>query len=406
MKKEKISEIISDIDMNLIDEAAKPTVKRKPVIKYISIAACLALAIITGIFISQSDFITPPVVSSVETTSNESGGGDKNMQEIIPGPEISPETVTQPAIEIATEAEMAIIPQWDDLAVPMRYTEAKLGDITYSTQNTEISEKNVLNFLGSTKMQGYDIYTDTTYNITAEIYSIKNINAECAVAIKLDGGEKYYIYVNVWYSPETLHDLINDIDMKNTVSFGKAYKSYTDYDKGEHVSVVFADFDDSIVWDMLLADTNIKNIEYDRFSDMLISVSVDIPILGYKNISLGVTKDGYIVTNIMSTQKCFFIGIEKAEAFEAFILGNVPFKETVTIYENPDGTIPGKGDTGETTPGYNPQENVIVAPPYNPETDTVIPDYYVPDASSTPPYLPDSIVEASTETSLEKEQTA
>ena len=151
--------------------------------------------------------------------------------------------------------------------------------------------------------------------------------------------------------------------MKNTVSFGKAYKNYTDYDRNEHINVVFADFDDSIVWNMILSDTSIKNIEYDRFSDMLISVSVDIPVLGYKNISLGVSKDGYIVTNIMGTQKCFFIGTEKAEAFESYVSENVPFKETVTVYEAPDGAVSGKGGDGETTPGYNPETDS--APPEN-----------------------------------------
>ena len=386
MKKEKISEIISLTDDRFIEEAA--VIKKRPVkiFRYAGIAACLAVAVVAGVVISQSDFVTPPPVLTEETTGNESGGG-KNTQEITPSPEI----VTTPAIEIATEAEMAIIPQWVDLAVPMRYNEAKLGNITYSTQNTEISAENILGFLGSTEMQGYDIYTDTTYTVNAELYSIKSICTDCAVAVKIGDEDKYYVYVNVWYTPETLEDLIDAIDMKNTVSFGKAYKNYTDYDKNEHVSVVFADFDDSIVWNMILSDTGIKNIEYDRFKEMLISVSVDIPLLGYKNISLGVTKDGYIVTNIMSTQKCFFIGEEKAEAFADYISENVTFKEMVTVYERPNGAIPGKGDTGETTPGYNPSEAVI-SPAYDPATDIVIPDYYVPGASTAPPYIPEDFV--------------
>ncbi len=393
MKKEKVSEIISLIDDRFIEEAA--AVKKKPnrIFRYAGIAACLAVTVIAGIVISQSDFVTPPPISAEETTGNESGGG-KSTQEIAPSPEI----VTEPAIEIATEKEMTIVPQWVDLAVPMKYTEAKLGDIIYSTQCAEIPAENVLSSLGNTEMQGYDIYTDTAYTVNAQIYSIKHVSTDCAVAVKFGDEDKYYVYVNVWYTPETLGDLINAIDMKNTVSFGKAYKDYTDYDKKEFVSVVFADFDDSIVWKMLLSDRSVKNIEYDRFKDMLISVSVDIPLLGYKNISLGVTKDGYIVTNIMSTQKCFFIGEEKAKAFEAYISENVAFKEMVTVYENPDGTIPGKGETGQSSPGYNPDE-VLISPPYNPETDTAVPDYYVPGASLTPPYIPeDFVVEETTKT--------
>ncbi len=390
MNKEKISEIISLTDDRYIEEAA--VIKKKPnrIFRYVSLAACLAVTVIAGIVISQSDFVTPPPISAEETTGNESGGG-KNTQEIAPSPEI----VTEPAIEIATEAEMMICPKWDDRITSDKYPELVLGNKPYASQRTEISADNIGDFIADAIMSGYDIYEDKTYTVNAKVYSVKNISPDCAVAVKIGDESTYNVYVNVWYTPETLGDLINAIDMKNTVSFGKAYKDYTDYDKKEFVSVVFADFDDSIVWNMLLSDRSVKNIEYDRFKDMLISVSVDIPLLGYKNISLGVTKDGYIVTNIMSTQKCFFIGEEKAKAFEAYISENVAFKEMVTVYENPDGTIPGKG---ETTPGYNPDE-VLISPPYNPETDTAVPDYYVPGASLTPPYIPeDFVVEETTKT--------
>ncbi len=382
MKKEKISEIISLTDDRFIEEAA--VIKKRPVkiFRYAGIAACLAVAVVAGVVISQSDFVTPPPVSTETTTGNESGGG-KNTQEITPSPEI----VTTPAIEIVTEAEMMISPKWDDRITSDRFPEVMLGEIPYASQHTEIAAENIGSFLSDAVMSGYDIYEDKTYTTDAKVYSVKNISTDCAVAVKIGNESVYYVYINVWYTPETLGDLIDDIDMKNTVSFGKAYKDYTDYDKNEHVSVVFADFDDSIVWNMILSDTGIKNIEYDRFKEMLISVSVDIPLLGYKNISLGVTKDGYIVTNIMSTQKCFFIGTEKAEAFEAYISENVAFKEMATVYERPDGTIPGKG---ETTPGYNPDE-VIISPPYNPATDKAPPE------ASIRPVRPDTVIEATTQ---------
>ena len=385
MKKEKISEIISLTDDRFIEEAA--TVKKKPVriFRYVGLAACLAVAVVAGIVISQSDFVTPPPVSTEETTGNESGGG-KNTQEITPSPEI----VTSPAIEIVTEAEMMLAPKWEDRITSDKFPEVMLGETTYASQRTEIAAENIGSLISDAVMSGYDIYEDKTYTINAKVYSVKNISTDCAVAVKIGDESVYYVYINVWYTPETLGDLIDAIDMKNTVSFGKAYKNYTDYDKNEHVSVVFADFDDSIVWNMILSDTSIKNIEYDRFQDMLISLSVDIPLLGYKNISLGVSKDGYIVTNIMSTQKCFFIGTEKAEAFEKYISENVAFKEMVTVYERPDGTVPGKG---EATPGYNPDAPEQISPPYNPDT---APDPAQAAGQSTPPALPDYVIEATT----------
>ncbi len=381
MKKEKISEIISLIDDRFIEEAA--TAKKKPnhIFRYVSIAACLAVAIIAGIVINQSDFVTPHPISTQETSSNESGGG-KNVQEIAPAPEI----VTEPAIETVTGTEMMIMPQWNDLAIPMRYTEAKLGDITYSTQNTEIPAENVLSFLGETEMQGYDIYTDTAYTVNAQIYSIKSVGTDCAVAVRIDNGENYYVYVNSWYEPDTLGDFINDLDLKNTVVFRKAYiDEYKYFDNGsEHKQRIYADFDDNVIWDMLSDVLDAKNVEYNHPYDR-IGVETDLPVLGYKNISFCVTPDGYIITNILCTQKCFFIGTEKFEAFDEYLKNNVPFKEYSNVYElNPDGTIPGKGEEVQSTPGYNPNEDAV-------------PDYYVPGASTAPPYIPDdSIVEATT----------
>ena len=385
MKKEKISEIISLTDDRFIEEAA--AIKKRPVkiFRYAGIAACIAVAVVAGVVISQSDFVTPPPVLTEETTENESGGG-KNTQEITPSPEI----VTTPAIEIVTEAEMMISPKWDDRITSDKFPEVMLGETTYASQRTEIAAENIGSFISDAVMSGYDIYEDKTYTINAKVYSVKNISTDCAVAVKIGDESVYYVYINVWYTPETLGDLIDAIDMKNTASFGKAYKNYTDYDKGEHINVIFADSDDSIVWNMILSDTGIKNIEYDRFQDMLISLSVDIPLLGYKNISLGVSKDGYIVTNIMSTQKCFFIGTEKAEAFEKYISENVAFKEMVTVYERPDGAVPGKG---EATPGYNPDAPQQLSPPYNPDTDPVLPPAA---GQSTPPALPDYVIEATT----------
>lgn len=395
MKKEDISKVLSDIDENFIEEAAEIKKRHAPVIRYISIAACLAVAVIAGIALMNSEsFISVPSVNT-ENTTNESGNGDKTVQETVTTPALYWETQENTEAEIVTEtqAEMIQIPQWADLAVPMRYTEAKLGDITYSTQATEIPEENILSFLGDTEMQGYDIYTDTTYTVNAKIYSIRSISTDCAVAIKIDGGEEYYVYVNSWYEPDTLGEFIADLDLKNTVIFRKAYIDIYEYNtlSTSHSQIIYADFDDNVIWDMLSDVLTAKNVEYNHPYDR-IGVETDLPVLGYKNISFCVTPDGYIITNILNTQKCFFIGTEKFKEFDEYLKSNVPFKEYNTVNElNPDGTIPGKGEEsqGQSTPGYNPDEPVQIAPPYNPNED-VIPDFFVPDSSTTPPYMPDT----------------
>lgn len=379
MKKEHISEVISAIDENFIEEAAAPVKKKNNIIKYVSIAASFAVILLAATLLFKNGNILPSTpevpVQENDTTQNEVG----KIQEEITEPAI--ETVTTPATEVEdhTSAEMAIIPQWADLAIPLKYSEVTINNATYSTMNHEIGKDHTDSFLSSTVMQGYDIYEDKSYSVNADIYSIKSINSRCAVAVKSAEDNKYYVYVNVWYEPETLNDLINDLNLRETLSFGKAYSDRTE--ENSFISRTYDDFDDSIVWNMLLNDTSVKNMSYDRYYDKIAGISVDIPLLGYKNISLGVTKDGYLITNILNTQKCFFIGEEKAEAFGEYLSENVKYTENVTVYENPDGSIPGKEDIGQSMPGYNPDDPQSVPP--------TIPDYYVPGAV-TPPYVPDT----------------
>ena len=50
------------------------------------------------------------------------------------------------------------------------------------------------------------------------------------------------------------------------------------------------------------------------------NISINFELLGYKNISIGITEDGYITTNILDTGKAFFIGPEKATEFMDYVL--------------------------------------------------------------------------------------
>lgn len=378
MKRENISDIISDMDDSFIEEAADVKQKNKRIFRYMSAAACLALAVIAGVLLSRSGFVTSPTVGT--QTTNESGMGDKNV----------PEIATSPAILYEGETEIAFVSQWADRTTGEKYTSLMLNGAEYSTMNTVISEDYIGSFVTASTVTGYDIYSDKTYSVTSETYSIKNISADCAVAVKIGDENAYYVYVNVWYEPDTLGDFITDLDLKNTVVFRKAYIDRYEYTKltTEHTQRVYADFDDSVIWDMLADVSEAENTEYNQPYDR-ISVETDLPVLGYKNISFAVTPDGYIITNILNTQKCFFIGTQKYEAFAEYLEVNIPFKEYSTVYElNRDGTVPGKGEE-VTTPPYIPGETATVS-----SADTVQEKNNTASKDITP--MPGGIVEETT----------
>ena len=395
MNKENISEIISGIDEKFIEESAN--IKKKPsaIKKYVGIAACFIVAAVAGVFVFYEAPDTPPTLNPENTTAL-SGEGERFTE--------SGEIVTEPAIETVTGTEMMIMPTWDDRTISEKFMEITLGDITYTSKVQKISEDNILSFISEVQMTGYDIYEDKTYTETGKIYSIKHISEKCAVAVRIGSDESFYVFTNAWYSPDTLGDFINDLDLKNTVRFGKGFADIYEYADtySSHKRIIYADFDDSLIWDMLLDDTSVKNTEYNYPYDR-IGVETDLPLLGYKNINFSVTPDGYIITNILDTQKVFYVGSEKTNAFIKYLENNIPSKEEVTVYEkNPDGTIPGKSEevTGEITPGYDPG-GVNTAPPYNPE-DSVTSPAFIPEWEKTgntaekTTVIYDAVVEAET----------
>ena len=98
---------------------------------------------------------------------------------------------------------------------------------------------------------------------------------------------------------------------------------------------------------MLLSDTTLENVYDDR--EMYVShmgISVDIPLLGYENISLSVTEEGYLTTNILDTGKAFYIGKDKVNAFVDYVLNHC---EGVELVYEADLTTSVDENAGEKT---------------------------------------------------------
>ncbi len=342
--------------------------RRKKLTAVTSVVASVAIVAVIGVGVSGNIGFELPS-EGAEVTGNKLAEliettDPANQQEILTKKptETTFSAITQdvpqttaPVATTVTGAETMVMPHWDDLIICEKFREIKLGDITYSSQVDEIGKEHILNLISEADMTGYDIYEDKTYTEKGKIYSIKHISTECAVAVQIGEDSTYYVFINPWYFPETLGDFIADLDLRNTVVFGDVYYDAYEYSKtySKHTRRTYENVDDSVIWNMLLSDTSLKNVEYNHPYDR-ISVETDLPLLGYKNISFSVTTDGFIITNILGVQKCFFVGKEKTDAFAKYLEDNIPFKEHTEVYEyNSDGSIPGKT---YTTPAVPPGE--------------------------------------------------
>ena len=237
-----------------------------------------------------------------------------------------------------TEDDMAIIPRWDELTICQQFSIVEYNGSNYDCKYGEVPATSIGENLGNAILNGYDTYTEKAYTKNASLYAINTISQECAIALQFDGTTEYYAYINAYYKPETLGDFINDLNLKEFLSFGSVdYKNqYTDDEGNFHFDTIeFSDVDDKTIWSMLFSDTSLKNIYSDSLVyNTIMEISVDIPILGYRNISCSLTEEGYLVTNILDTGKAFFIGKEKVQEFVNYIIANYEGYRIVYVDSN------------------------------------------------------------------------
>ena len=231
------------------------------------------------------------------------------------------ETVGREQVEINTSPaeqqtedignENAIIPKWNERTLPTQFMEFELNGIGYNTKNHIIEGSYIGGFLGTVTMEGQDIYEDKIHSINAEVFSINDFSSECAVAVKFDGYDNYYVYINRDYSPATLGELVDALKLNDTISFGALTPDdrtfVTDYNK-YFISGLLNEYRDCA--------TLFDYVGHRK----LFSVSASVDILGINNKSLAITEDGYITTNIMERGYAFYIGEDKAKEI-AYRLG-------------------------------------------------------------------------------------
>lgn len=317
---------ISDIDENFLIEALpenRITVKVFPW-KYIAIASSLALVICLGIMVVLfgSDFIeskTPASSASNSSDTEESQWEKKTVKQD-----------NSSEIDIAKEKkwdEMDYAEKFNTIENNFTYTGAKVPEdkIIFSPAN------GLLN--GFAQAQATDPETNTTYIEDIYIYAIEGININYAQAVKFDKDKDktYYAYVKTDNKPKTLGALSENLSLEKYISFGSAY-----YELNDGKTIEFEGLDKKKVFDILFSDAN-KSEAISNTDEFLlkngfkkrIDISTSIDILGYHNISIALSDDGYMFTNILSTAKIFNIGKDKVQKLKSYLTSSCKGYELV-----------------------------------------------------------------------------
>ena len=226
-------------------------------------------------------------------------------------------------------------PQWEDKNFYQQFPCFNFNNIAYVAAGetyAEIGEK-----LGTATANNVDIYTGTDFNVELEIFEIVSVETDYAVAVKtLDGF--YGVYTNCDYETATFGDMVEGLNLEENLQFGSCgIQTETD------MTVSYTNIlntDDEAIWEFLADCYDAQSVgDYAEFdgqvfmneSDILddyVSFAVASEVLAFENLSFRITKGGYITTNIISTGRAFYIGVDKANGL-AQMLEESPDAETV-----------------------------------------------------------------------------
>ncbi len=251
-------------------------------------------------------------VTTQASTETVSSSADTFISELTEAPPIQTEVTlpeTAPTEEWTTE-EFIEVPQWDEKTISEKFLEFTANDTVFGSQCSSISSEYVGEKLYDATVMGYDDYADEVRYADASVHRISGISENCAVAVRFRGYDTGYVYTNRNYSPETLGELMDAVNLVETISFHTFYPA-----QGGSIT----EFDRSLLMNLLNEHRELARLDDDGFHKPLFSVSTSVELLGIRNKSLKITEDGYLTTNIMEWGYVFYIGeATAAEIARAF----------------------------------------------------------------------------------------
>lgn len=230
-------------------------------------------------------------------------------------------------IDSKPESGMVVLKDWEEMFITEQFAGVDWEEKQYGTSHTVVSAEQIENKIGDIVLTGIEPKTKKQHQVSATMYTIKDLAEKCVIAIKFENDPQYYVYTNIWYRPETLGEFMEDLNLKNTAIFGDvSYNIYEPISKNALKDTTYCfEIEDEKIWEMLFNNPTLKNEQDDRiWHDKVMSINTNLPLFGYENISVAVCEDGYLTTNIFGIGKAFNIGLETAENFVNYVFQNYP----------------------------------------------------------------------------------
>lgn len=246
-------------------------------------------------------------------------------------------TTTTVTYAASSELSPPAVP-WGEKTLSQKFARFRLEDVdesvgimtkqrVYTSNSLTIAPEEIGEFVTSMEFTGTETTKDGTkieHKINGNIYTVKDLSEYAVLAVQFEGDSVYYHYYNSWYKPNTLGDMINDLNISSDIISETVF--LTDYSES-YQDRKFTGVDGDVIWNMIMYDTSLSNVyDYTHSTGLTlvrkIGFSVNIEHLGRTNISLGLTEEGYILTNIVHMGAAFYVGEDKTQEVIDFVVNN------------------------------------------------------------------------------------
>ena len=227
----------------------------------------------------------------------------------------------------------AIVWPWNCRAIYSQYTEITLNGSKYHARSSYYGGEVFANQIGekicNTEAKGNDEHSsfvnnkDVYYTMQSEVFEIVGVDSQRIVAVKYDGYDGYYAFLNDTYQvPSTFGELIEALDLTNNIKLNSFYYDFNGDRKDEHYAL--NNEKSAELWKILQkyekAPAVAENVS--AWSENRISFSLNSNTLGVYNLSFTFKEDGHLVTNIENYGYTYNLGKDAVKEIVDFAVEN------------------------------------------------------------------------------------
>ncbi|OPZ20195.1 MAG: hypothetical protein BWZ04_01995 [Firmicutes bacterium ADurb.BinA205] len=223
---------------------------------------------------------------------------------------------------LTTESDSPVNPA-EPTAPPPRYMTFKNEDtgIWYSRAEGAVSADRIDKIISEQVLIDNDGESSN-----AALYAIKEITPEAMIAVQFDGTDGFTLYRNMEYMPETLGEFISDTGIDAYALFKSA--EYFDFSNGYELRNYY-DIDSEIVISHFRDCEEALCYRYGELTPEQVNAKMNLICDMNKAFLLtagfGISKKGYLTTNLTGGGLAFYIGEDKAAEIISFITDNYPY---------------------------------------------------------------------------------